>query len=131
MRTSIAAVALVMLAALVASCGRETPTDAAFRVTGHAHAGPVCPVQQDPPDPACADKPVAGATLVIVDETGEEVAAIQTDTAGNFGATLPAGNYTLVPQPVDGLLGTAPPQTFTTGRGLAPALDVAYDTGIR
>jgi hypothetical protein len=131
MSTPIKALALVMLAALIASCGNETPTDTGFRVTGHAHAGPVCPVQQDPPDPACADKPVIGATLVIVDEAGDEVAVIRTDTAGNFEAMLLAGNYTLVPQPVDGLLGTAPPQSFTTGRGLAPALDVAYDTGIR
>ena len=122
---------VVMLATLLVSCGGKAPTDAVSPVTGHVHAGPVCPVQQDPPDPACADKPVAGATLVVVDETGEEVAAIQTDTTGYFETTLPEGNYTLVPQPVDGLLGTAPPQPFTTGLGLAPALDVAYDTGIR
>ena len=127
----IAVVALLTLAAVLAGCGKATPADAGFRVTGHAHAGPVCPVQQNPPDPACADKPVSGATLLIVDDSGDQVAEIRTDGAGDFVATLPAGNYTLVPQPVDGLLGTAPSQTFTTGRGLAPALDVAYDTGIR
>jgi hypothetical protein len=119
------------MAALLAGCGEATPADAGFRVTGHVHAGPVCPVQQNPPDPACADNPVSGATLVIVDDAGDRVAEIRTDASGDFEATLPAGDYTLVPQPVDGLLGTAPSQTFTTGRGLAPVLDVAYDTGIR
>lgn len=127
----IAAVAMLTLAALLAGCGKATPADAGFRVTGHAHAGPVCPVQQNPPDPACADKPVSGATLVIVDDTGDQVAEVRTDATGDFEAMLPAGNYTLVPQPVDGLLGTAPSQTFTTGQGPAPELDVGYDTGIR
>ena len=28
-------------------------------------AGPTCPVVTDPPDPACADRPVEGAELVV------------------------------------------------------------------
>ncbi len=122
--------ALVMVIALC-GCGGETPTDAGYRVSGYAHAGPVCPVQQNPPNPACADRPVAGATLLILDEAGNQVTSTQTDDAGEFEVSLPAGTFTLAPQPVEGLLGTAPSQTFTTGPGLASVLDVAYDTGIR
>lgn len=131
MATWMKAAVHVTLAALLVSCISGVPAEKVFRVTGSAHAGPVCPVQQDPPDPACADKPVAGAALVIVDVEGREVAAISTDADGRFETMLPAGDYTIVPQPVEGLLGTAQPQAFTTGPGLAPVLDVGYDTGIR
>ena len=40
--------------------------------------------------------------------------------------------YTLTPQPVNGLLGTAPPLKFTvSATGSSVGLDVTYDTGIR
>ena len=122
-----------ILAVFCAACATERTTGAVeeYAVTGYAHAGPVCPVQQDPPDAACADRPVAGAVLLVVDDAGDVIGDIRTDADGRFESRLPAGNYTLVPQPVEGLLGTAQPQTFTTGRGLAPGVDLAYDTGIR
>lgn len=126
-----AAAALVLAMVVAAGCGGSTRAAPEYGVTGDAHAGPVCPVQQDPPDPACADRPVADALLLVVDASGASVAEVRTDADGHFETMLPAGNYTLVPQPVEGLLGTAQPQTFSTGRGLAPELDVAYDTGIR
>ena len=50
---------------------------------------------------------------------------------GRFDAALPAGSYTLVPQPVDGLMGTGESQDFTIEAGAATTIDVAYDTGIR
>lgn len=127
----LAVVGVVVAATLLATCGGTTAAADEYAVTGTAHAGPVCPVQHDPPDPACADRPVDGAVLLIVDDAGRTVAETRTDADGHFTTELPAGNYTLVPQPVEGLPGTAQPQTFTTGRGLAPALDVAYGTGIR
>jgi hypothetical protein len=122
---------VVLVIVLLTGCGARTPTESVFTVTGYAHAGPMCPAQRYPPDPACADRPVAGATVFILDAGGDEVAELQTDAAGRFEASLPAGVYTLVPQPVEGLLGTAPTQIFTAGPDHAAVLDLAYDTGIR
>src|SRR5664280_2442019 len=34
-------------------------------IIGTATAGPVCPVERYPPDPACAPRPVAGATITV------------------------------------------------------------------
>ena len=34
-------------------------------IAGVATAGPVCPVEKNPPDPACAPRPVDGAVLVF------------------------------------------------------------------
>ena len=42
-------------------------------IAGRVLAGPTCPVQKDPPDPDCADRPVTGAVLVVFDSSGQEV----------------------------------------------------------
>jgi hypothetical protein len=101
-------------------------TGAAGRVT----AGPTCPVER-PGDPACAPRMVAGAVLVIRDGTGKEVARRTTDASGLFRFNLPAGDYTLEPQPVQGVMGTAQPMPFAVADGALTWLDVSYDTGIR
>ncbi len=106
-----------------------TTDEPSYSVEGLVHAGPTCPTAADPPAPGCEDRAVEGARLRIVDSSGRPVAEVTTDASGHFTVELPAGEYTLLPQPVEGLLGTAPEQNFdvpTSGE-----LDVAYDTGIR
>jgi hypothetical protein len=121
------------LALVLAACqpNAASPSPLALRVDGHAHAGPTCPVSR-PNDPACADRPVAGAVLVVTRVDGSEVVRATTGADGAFSLTLPPGDYVLVPQPASGLLGTARSQPFTILPAGTPApLDVAYDTGIR
>lgn len=93
-------------------------------------AGPTCPTERQPPDPDCADQPVAGAVLIVTDLDGTEQSRVASEADGRFGLRLAPGPYRLVPQPYDGLLGTAPPQEFTVGSDPVE-LYVAYDTGIR
>src|SRR6266550_3737051 len=62
-------------------------------VSGRATAGPTCPVERNPPDPACAARPVAGAVLVIHDRAGAGVARVTTDKDGRFSLTLAPGAY--------------------------------------
>lgn len=123
----------VVLVLLTAACITDSTTGTVveYRVSGYVHAGPVCPVEQDPPDPECTDKPVVGAELHVVNASGDTVGEISTDSSGRFESLLPAGAYTLVPQPVEGLMGTAPAQDFSIGPSGTPELDIAYDTGIR
>ena len=99
-------------------------------VTGRVTAGPTCPVER-PGDPNCAARMVAGAVLVITGSGGAETARVTTDTSGLFAIALPAGSYTLTPQPVGGLMGTAAPTPFTVADGQEAFLEVSYDTGIR
>ena len=117
------------MAAACAATVAEAPIDT-VDVAGYVHAGPVCPVAQVPPDPACDDRPVVGAELLVLDSVGEVVAEIITDSEGAFIVALPPGEYLLVPQPVAGLMGTAEPTPFRAA-ATTPFLDVAYDTGIR
>ena len=99
-------------------------------IQGTATAGPVCPVEKVPPDPACAPRPVVGAVIVVRAAGGAEVARVQTGADGGYHADLPPGIYDVVPQPAEGVLGTAPAQRVTIGAGVL-TLDLAYDTGIR
>ncbi|MDP9483863.1 MAG: carboxypeptidase-like regulatory domain-containing protein [Chloroflexota bacterium] len=104
-------------------------------VVGVAGAGPVCPVER-PGDPACAPRPVAGAVIVVTRPDGSEVARVTTAADGRFSLNLPPGDYVLVPQPVQGMMGTAPSVPFNVGPtgqpgSSQPLLQVEYDTGIR
>ena len=95
-----------------------------------AWAGPVCPVVR-PGEPGCAPRLVAGATVVIRDAAGTEVARSATDETGHAFIELPAGAYLVEAGPVEGLMGT--PGAFEidvppAGEAVA-TLD--YDTGIR
>jgi hypothetical protein len=122
-------VGAVILAAVVAAC---TPAVATQTVSGVVVAGPTCPVVTDPPDPACDDRPVAGARIVVIDGEGDEVASAVTGEEGMFSVELEPGRYELVAQPIEGLLGTAPPVSVVVVAGTdSEPLTLVYDTGIR
>lgn len=65
-------------------------------IRGTVMLGPTCPVERNPPDPACADKPYA--TLVAVFKSSDPVHAVALSRSGADGAfsfSLPPGAYTL------------------------------------
>jgi hypothetical protein len=99
-------------------------------IGGQVTAGPVCPVVR-PGQSGCDAKPVAGAVLVVQDAGGKDVARFTTDASGLFRIALPAGSYTLVAQPVEGLMGTPGPQPVKVVMGQLEIIAVGYDTGIR
>jgi hypothetical protein len=100
-------------------------------IAGIATAGPVCPVEQVPPDPGCAPRPVAGAVVVIRDSSGAEAARVTTAANGTFFVELRPGDYVVEPQPAEGLMGAAGPQSVTVVEGVATTVQLGYDTGIR
>jgi hypothetical protein len=103
-----------------------------FPIRGVVTAGPVCPVVTDPPGPACEDRPVGGAEIVVTDASGAEVARVESGEDGSFSATVPvAGRYSLAPQPVEGLLGTAASVDVFVEDAEHPPVVIVYDTGIR
>jgi len=110
--------------------GDALPT--ASGVRGTVRAGPTCPVERIPPDPACAERPVVGAVLVVNDAAGREVARVTTSAGGVFALDLAPGSYHLTPEPVAGLMGTPGPIDVTVEAGQPPSvLQISYDTGIR
>lgn len=120
---------------LLSEGGDAVPPDAmpaggGTGITGLATAGPVCPVEQ-PGDPNCAPRRVAGATVIVKDASGAEVGTMTTRPDGSFAFELPAGEYVLHGGPVDGLMGTPEPISVTVRAGFLANVELAYDTGIR
>ena len=121
---------LALVASVLLACCQAPSADQT--IAGTVTAGPVCPVVTEPPDPACEDRPVAGAEIVVRSEAGETVATVRTAEDGTFSVSVAAGRYELVPQPVEGLLGTAAAVTVTVEGGVAgEPIEIIYDTGIR
>jgi carboxypeptidase family protein len=121
---------LALIASLLLACCQAPAADQA--ITGIVTAGPVCPVVSDPPDPSCEDRPVAGAEIVVRNESGDEVARARTGADGTFSVSVGPGRYELVPQPVEGLMGTAAPVEVTIEEGVpGERIEISYDTGIR
>ena len=95
------------------------------------------------------DQPLSGATVTFymlttvfgerlmkagdafTDATGTVVAEATTDADGVYAIDLPPGYYHVVPQPVEGLLGTAASVDVTTVANSTTVVDFSYDTGIR
>jgi len=101
-------------------------------VRGTVTAGPTCPVETQPPDPACAERPVAGAVLVFTTAAGAEVARVTSAADGTFTVELAPGAYHLTAEPVEGLMGTPAPMDVEVEAGQPMTeLQVSYDTGIR
>jgi hypothetical protein len=114
-----------------APCG-EPSSRACWPSSAEALAGPVCPVERDPPDPACDARPVVGAVIIVRDDGGAEVATVTTDGNGRFSVDLAPGSYEVVPQEVEGLMHAADSVAVELREGTDPEpVMLAYDTGIR
>ena len=107
------------------------PVPGATGVQGTVTAGPTCPVETIPADPACAPRPVAGAVLVFTDADGRELKRVTSARDGSFTIELPPGVYQVMAQAVEGLMGTPAPMEVEVGAGEPAELQVSYDTGIR
>lgn len=102
--------------------------DEAGGILVEALAGPTCPVEVDPPDPACAPRSVAGAGVELR-QSDETVATTRTDSIGVAFFTVGAGTYRVVPLPVTGQ--TAPEPVEVVVGEAAERVTLDYDTGIR
>jgi len=125
---------LIALTTFASACGsggatKSPPATATINIT--ASAGPVCPVETDPPSPDCAPRPVAGAVIVALRADATEAARTTTGPDGAAVMLVEAGALKLVPQPVEGLVGTASPVDLTVSDSTTSVVHFDYDTGIR
>jgi hypothetical protein len=93
-------------------------------------AGPVCPVERNPPNPGCARRPVANAQVVVHSPDGAVVAQGTSGNDGTVSFDLPAGAYYAEASPVQGLMRSPDAQAFSVVGGTSVGLRFEYDTGI-
>ena len=109
--------------------GTTVVSDTGIRIT--AVAGPTCPVERFPPDPACAAKPVANATILIADASGQQQATVVTDPSGRAFARIGPGTYTVSAQGAAGFMNGPDLQQVVVEDGAVADVTLIYDTGIR
>lgn len=128
---------LVLATALLAAgCTAVTPTSSpspspsllADNVRISVVAGPVCPVETTPPDPACAPRPLAGVEIEL---SGPATVTLVSNEDGVAIGTLPPGTYTVTPQPTELAMGTAGVFELVVPVGTSISATATYDTGIR
>jgi len=69
---------------------------------------------------------------VVRSASGESVARVRSAADGSFSVTVVAGRYELVPQPVEGLLGTAASVEVIVAKDIpGEPIQISYDSGIR
>lgn len=113
---------------MAAGCGQSTRAGHFGSLTVTVMAGPTCPAERVG-DPACAPRPVKGAQLRL---SGASTITLVTGVRGTARDTrIPVGAYRLVPQPVDGLMGTPAPRHIVIRYGEATRVTLTFDTGIR
>lgn len=96
-------------------------------------AGPVCPVERDPPDPNCEPRPVEGVRVLLQPADGRDilVGEATTDADGNATIRVQPGDYLVVGGDVAGLMGRPDPTTVTVVAAETVTVSISYDTGIR
>jgi hypothetical protein len=124
-------VAALIMTLTIAACTSSPPVVPGTGLAISALAGPTCPVETIPPDPACAPRPVAGAKVSIVDAQGREVATVVLDAKGSGVVALASGRYVVRAQPAGGLMGTPEPMEVAVLDGSLTPVALSYDTGIR
>lgn len=99
-------------------------------IRGTVMAGPTCPVERDPPDPKCADRPISTTVAVFRANNPTTPFAIgKSDAQGTFEFSLPPGSY------VVGAGESQLPRCTQTPAAVGPnaytTIVVECDTGIR
>jgi hypothetical protein len=87
-------------------------------------------VVQNPPDPACADKPYEGS-LEVWTTGGGFIKSFATKKDGSFSFELTPGVYILRRSKSDSYFPTLSPTTFTMEQAKITDIAVTLDTGIR
>lgn len=121
--------AAALAIALLAGCtSAPSPTGG---VEGTASVGPTCPVERDPPEPGCEDRPYDGELAIVKSPGGTQVSTFHTATDGSFRVAVAPGSYE-----VRSPAGTPSPPTcgseaFTVIAGAYTVIVVSCDSGIR
>jgi hypothetical protein len=118
---------LAAVALILAACGGSSQGDGSSGITGHAVAGPQCPVQiQGSP---CPDAPWQGTVVATDASTGDEF-TVETDADGRFRLALEPGTYELSIRS-DTSPPFAKPQQVTVHAAAFTDVTLTVDTGIR
>lgn len=114
---------------LIGACGSDGSSKLSNgRVTGHALAGPTCPVEQ-PGVLNCQPKPVHGNVQFA--QGDNVIRSTPIDGVGNFAIEISAGTYSVTVDTGDNIFPTCPPVEVEVRANADSVVEIFCDTGIR
>lgn len=84
---------ILITAATTSTSSASRPQLINGTVVGQILLSPICPVEHDPPDPACAPKPYQTTVNILKISNRSLYKKITTNTLGKFTFSLPKGSY--------------------------------------
>jgi hypothetical protein len=115
----------------VMPAGTTTTSHATAILYGRVTLSPICPVERNPPDPACAPKAYVTDVAAIDATTGKDVGATtRTTSNGTFIMDLPPGSYIIRAKsaPVYPRCGDVSVKVYANS---SSSIAIACDSGIR
>jgi len=122
----------VMIALLFLLLACQVQPQAKGGLEGKISIGPICPVERNPPDPACQPKAETyQAWPIAVLQDDKKITTIVAKADGTFHIELPPGTYTVDHEKQQHFGKGTLPATVTIKSGETETLDIQIDTGIR
>jgi hypothetical protein len=109
-----------------------TPNVSSSGIKGVVLLGPTCPVERNPPDPQCNDKPYQGNFVLTSPDATRILKTFSSDVSGKFTVRVSPGVYAIrlapsqSPYPRCNSAGT-----IQVGAGVYTTASISCDTGIR
>ncbi len=101
-------------------------------VYGAVLLGPTCPVERDPPDPNCADKPYATSLVVTTPDGARVIKTFSSNTEGKFSVEVQPGQYAIRSAATTNILPYCQSNgTFSVPINDSVEVQVSCDTGFR
>jgi hypothetical protein len=101
-------------------------------ITGVVTVGPTCPVERIPPDPNCADKPIATELSVMTKDMSQVLQTFTSKSDGTFSIHFPVGSYVIVQKEGSPVFPRcAQSEIFTVLARSTVSVSISCDTGIR
>jgi hypothetical protein len=129
-------VGIIILAGLILfpGCDKKKTPDKGF-LEGTISIGPICPVEKIPPDPAClptAETYKAYPVYVFSADGKNKILQLQPSLEGIFSSELPPGNYLIVLEKAQNIIGGSnlPAEVSITSQDKT-LFNINIDTGIR
>jgi hypothetical protein len=123
---------ILSVVVLLAACGVASGAVRTSGIAGRVVAGPTCPVERLPPDPACAPRPLAAALRIML-RGGHWSTTVRSGSDGKFRVRLAPATYVVRPlqSPTSALPRPGPPVIVRVTPHRFTSVTITYDTGIR
>lgn len=128
-----AVTALQLFSALMAACihGEVPAKPLVSGIEGRVWVGPTCPVERNPPEPGCEDRPLSTRLAVLSPDQKRRVTEFTSAENGTFQVAVPPGDYVIR----SASQGATPPTCSTETLRVAPhnytKVRIECDSGIR